>query len=415
MQFKVTVIIPVYNMQKYLRTCLDSIVNQSIDELEIIAINDGSTDNSLEILNEYAAIYSNIHIYTQNNQGQAVAKNYGISQAKGKYLLFMDPDDYYPNNECIKKMYELSQEGTLDICGGIMLDDNNGSIEITDKNIADAFYTNRIVNIYDYPDIYHHQRFMFKTEFLIKNSIFFPRYRRYEDPPFTLKALFKAKNFYAADIEVYVHRIGYKKTQYPIDVCIDVLKGIKTVVQLCLDYDIDIIYNKLLHRISKDYTVPIYKYLYCGHEEVDAIVAEIFIMLNKWGQGNDISREQVKLLKKNSIEEYERIKRILTEKNKIILYGAGGITKIFLDLYSKYTSNIIGLAVTRNAKKIYFEDYEVKEIDEYKDFCKDAMVIITTLEKYQNEIKANLIELGFDNILIPNISGLRLADAILSE
>lgn len=415
MQFRVTVIIPVYNMQKYLKTCLESIVNQTLDGLEIIAINDGSTDNSLDILNEYAAKYSNIYIYTQRNQGQAVAKNYGISNARGKYILFMDPDDYYPHNECIQKMYELSQKGNFDIYGGIMLDDNNGSMETTDKNIADTFFTNRIVNMHEYPDIYHHQRFMFKKEFLKKNSIFFPAYKRYEDPPFTLKALCIAKKFYATDIEVYVHRIGYKKTQYPIDVCIDVLSGIRDVVRICLDNHIDILYSKLLYRISKDYTVPIYKYLYCGFEEIDTIVKEIFGMLNKWERRNDISRERVSLLKKDSIEEYEQVKRILMGKNKIILYGAGGITKIFIDLYSKYTSNIIGLAVSKNAKKINFEGYEVKEISEYKGFCKEAIVIITTLEKYQNEIKIHLTELGFDNILVPDISGLRLAEAILDE
>lgn len=414
MQINVTVIIPVYNMQKYLRACLDSVVNQSVAGLEIITINDGSTDDSLEILKEYAAVYRNIYIYTQKNQGQAAAKNYGITHAKGKYVLFMDPDDYYPNNECIEKMYELSQEGNYDMCGGIMLHDNNGSIEVTDKSIVDAYYTNKMVNIYEYPDIYHYPRFMFKREFLIDNNLLFPLYKRYEDPPFTLNALCIAKNFYATNYEVYVYRIGYKKIQYTKDLCLDVLKGIKDVVQICLDNHIDIIYNKLLYRISKDYTVPIYKYLYCGFEEIDSIVKQIFDMLQVWDKNNTITYDQVRILKEESLKQYNQIKNILKGNNKIILYGAGGITKIFLESFAEYSSNIEGIAVTKNAEKIKVENMIVRNIEQYEQNDQN-LVIVTTLEKYHKEIKKHLIDLGFHRIIIPDISKIRLADSMIND
>ena len=86
---KVSVIIPVYNVEKYLRECLDSVINQTLSDIEIICINDGSTDNSLEILKEYAENDSRIKIITQENQGQGVARNNAIEAAQGEYLVFV--------------------------------------------------------------------------------------------------------------------------------------------------------------------------------------------------------------------------------------------------------------------------------------------------------------------------------------
>jgi len=91
---KVSVIIPVYNVAPYIRKCLDSLVNQTMSELEFICINDSSTDDSLEILNEYAAKDCRFVIITQENKGQGVARNNGIKIAKGEYIAFVDPDDW---------------------------------------------------------------------------------------------------------------------------------------------------------------------------------------------------------------------------------------------------------------------------------------------------------------------------------
>ena len=91
---KVSVIIPVYNTEKYLRQCLDSIVNQTLIDIEIICIDDGSTDMSLKILEEYSRADSRFTILHQTNQYAGVARNRGLDEAKGKYIFFMDSDDY---------------------------------------------------------------------------------------------------------------------------------------------------------------------------------------------------------------------------------------------------------------------------------------------------------------------------------
>ena len=93
-----SIIIPVYNVAKYLKQSLDSVINQTFTDVEIICVNDGSTDESLSILNDYASKDSRFVIISQANQGQGVARNNAIKIAKGKYLLFLDPDDWLDLN-----------------------------------------------------------------------------------------------------------------------------------------------------------------------------------------------------------------------------------------------------------------------------------------------------------------------------
>lgn len=109
-----SIIIPVFNVEKYLRQCLDSIVRQTVKSFEVICINDGSTDNSLNILKEYAKKDKRFKIISQENQGQGLARNYGISIASGKYLLFVDPDDWIENNT-LEIVYNKAEKLSADV------------------------------------------------------------------------------------------------------------------------------------------------------------------------------------------------------------------------------------------------------------------------------------------------------------
>ena len=95
---KISVIIPVYNTSNYLRDAFNSILTQSLHDIEIIAINDGSTDNSLDVLRELQKIDSPIKIFTQENLGVSIARNKGIELATGKYIYFFDSDDILSRN-----------------------------------------------------------------------------------------------------------------------------------------------------------------------------------------------------------------------------------------------------------------------------------------------------------------------------
>ena len=94
-EIKVSVIMPVYNAEDYLRPALDSVIDQTLKDIEIICIDDGSTDKSLEIIKEYQKADSRVRIVTENNAGPGAARNKGIVRARGKYIAFLDADDFY--------------------------------------------------------------------------------------------------------------------------------------------------------------------------------------------------------------------------------------------------------------------------------------------------------------------------------
>ena len=115
MKIKVSVIIPVYNTEDYLKECIESLVNQTLREIEILIVNDGSTDSSLEIMKEFKNKYPNIiKIFDKVNGGQASARNYALSFAQGEYLGFVD-SDYWVDSTMYEEMYEKAEKEDADI------------------------------------------------------------------------------------------------------------------------------------------------------------------------------------------------------------------------------------------------------------------------------------------------------------
>ena len=111
---KVSIIIPVYNTERYLPQCLDSIINQTLRELEIICVNDGSSDNSLSILNNYRNKDNRIKIINKGNRGVSAARNEGIKAARGEYITFVDSDDYV-DLSTYEVLYEYAKKDDIDI------------------------------------------------------------------------------------------------------------------------------------------------------------------------------------------------------------------------------------------------------------------------------------------------------------
>lgn len=112
---KVSVIVPVYNVETYVRTCIESIINQSYQNLEILLINDGSTDKSKFICEEYELCDNRIKIINQSNQGPSQSRNKGIEISTGKYIIFIDSDDYWDDLYCIEKMINNITESDADV------------------------------------------------------------------------------------------------------------------------------------------------------------------------------------------------------------------------------------------------------------------------------------------------------------
>lgn len=146
---KVSLIIPVYNVRDYLRKCLDSVAAQTYRDLEVVIVNDGSTDDSLEIVLEYTAKHPNFQCYTIENRGLGGARNYGMEHASGEYILFLDSDDYIAA-DTVEVLVNAAQENGSDIvvcnCCDVRED---GSVLLAYKNV----YKNATTSLAKEPEI----------------------------------------------------------------------------------------------------------------------------------------------------------------------------------------------------------------------------------------------------------------------
>ncbi|MBR2704788.1 MAG: glycosyltransferase [Clostridia bacterium] len=178
---KVSIVVPVYNVDKYLAKCLDSLVNQTLQDIEIIAVNDGSTDGSADILTDYEQRYEGkIKVLTKENGGLSDARNYGMPYATGEYIAFLDSDDYV-EKDMYERLYNKAIEENSDIveCDFIW--------EYPDKSKVDVgeIYSGKKEMILKARVVAWNK--LIKREIIEKANIIYPKGLRYEDVEFFYK------------------------------------------------------------------------------------------------------------------------------------------------------------------------------------------------------------------------------------
>ena len=216
---KVSIIIPVFNTEKYLHICLDSLINQTLKEIEIICIDDGSTDHSLDILKDYAKKDARIKIISKENGGQAIARNIGIDNASGEYIGFVDSDDYV-DLEMFEKLYDHAKFNDLDIdmCKVSLFED--GTTDFKDNvwyyalNVFNGFKKEVFthidtkdftceISVTPYNKIY-------KNSFIKENNIKFAEGLIFEDEVFFFDAYLHAKK-----VSFFKENLYYYRTDRP--------------------------------------------------------------------------------------------------------------------------------------------------------------------------------------------------------
>ena len=197
----VSVIIPVYNVEKYLRQCLDSVTGQTLENIEIICVDDGSDDSSPRILEEYAAKDSRIKVLTQKNAGAGAARNKGLAAAKGRYLSFLDSDDFF-EADMLECAYEKITQDAADF---VVFQSDQYYTD--DDKYKEMPWTLRVKEIPPYTPFSHRQMTdnifkvfvgwawdkLYDREFVIKNNLLFQEQRTSNDMLFVFSAVFLAK------------------------------------------------------------------------------------------------------------------------------------------------------------------------------------------------------------------------------
>ena len=264
-RIKVSVIVPVYNMESYLQKCLDSVLSQTMKEIEVICINDGSTDRSQEILYENAWRDHRIHIICQNNMGVAAARNAGLKAAVGEFVYFLDPDDWLYDENALHTLYKAAVENKVYIAGGGFAECNESAREpVTVWNGNLCRYTIHRDGIYSYKDFqydYGWIRFLYNREFLVKNEFWFPHRVFYEDPVWFVHVMHTAQIFYACSKMIYCYRTGYKSYDLPEEKVIDLLKGMGDIIVFAQKNQYFELLDLEKSRLTKDYSYQISRFL----------------------------------------------------------------------------------------------------------------------------------------------------------
>lgn len=209
---KVSVIIPVYNVEKYIKDCIQSVISQTLKNIEIIIVNDGSTDDSIDKIKKLVKENDNISVINKKNGGLSSARNEGLKHAQGEYVIFIDSDDYI-ERDFLEKLYIEAKNYDLDIaCGGYKKYFANGGIEKKTRN--DELMDLGVVKGVDFLLVqlenndYRMEVWddLYRREFLINNNLLFTEDLLHEDEDFTPRALLVANRVKLVKTYGYLYR-----------------------------------------------------------------------------------------------------------------------------------------------------------------------------------------------------------------
>ena len=188
-KIKISVIVPVYNRENVLRTSLDAVIKQTLKDIEIICINDGSTDSSLDILKEYASKDSRIIIINQSNQGPSVARNKGIEIANGEFIGFVDSDDIV-SADFFEKLYSAASKTNSDIACASIYNEKEKQFYLKIRNEKIYKRTSKKYIAANLPFCCYVYNKIYRTEKIKKYNCYFEKGVYYEDMPWTFRTLY---------------------------------------------------------------------------------------------------------------------------------------------------------------------------------------------------------------------------------
>ena len=314
---KVSIVIPVYNVEKYIRQCLESVINQTLKDIEIIIVNDGTKDSSMKIIEEYLSD-KRIKIINKENGGLSSARNAGMREAQGKYICFIDSDDFI-DSLMMEELYNKIEKTNSDVVeSGILLYDNKTHKVEERKNKKYNFvekgsylwgkYTTEVCNK------------IYKKNFLLKNNIFFEEGMIHEDDLFTIRILFSTNKIEKIEKSFYYYRINREESIMTNVNLERRLKALRKIVEKIKEY-------------QKIMQTDIFSFLMLK-------ILEIYYLIEIYEINNEnIKKEKIKELEESIKINWEKLletekdilKNILKEKivNKKAFYNINLMNKFY--------------------------------------------------------------------------------------
>lgn len=409
---KISTIIPVYNAEKYIGRCLDSILGQDIEPLEIICVDDGSTDHSLEILRSYEKTHENIHVITQKNCYAGIARNNGLKIAKGEYVHFMDADDYVLPGS-YEKVYEAAilnsadyvktRSKTFDMQSGVFTERNYFSM----SGFPESVY-GKTCSLHDCQDI------LLKTARAPWTSFIKRSYLLEHDIKFNSLKCVNDRSFYM-DVIIHTNRIvicNCYMTCYQMNNK-DSLMGIRSENFVCLLQSYQII-KDMVADMPEDFRRKVLGYEFNSlagryaklgitqRKELESILLPFLKNFN-WNEldGTVLTASMAQPLYEllgigfpaaHQIKDMAMLTNLYTDSNKIALYGAGKMCHALMQYLAKHDmQDKISYIIVSN-----------------KENNPDALmgVPVRSLEECEPDSGTTIIISAFENVQIPIYHGL---------
>ncbi len=255
-----SIIIPVYNVEEYLDRCVQSVINQTYSDIEVILVDDGSLDNSPRMCDEYARQNAKIRVLHKSNGGLSDARNEGLRIASGKYVMFLDSDDSIVDTACEKFAESIENHQYPDIVLGQTVRISNGETSIINPYL-DCNDVTGSVFLFNYLKKYHFfcmlaPNNIYKRNLLIDNGLFFEKGLLHEDERWTPVVFLRANNVASIQNEFYNYFIRENSITTKKDKTLNGIHLINTAQYLAKEYEkID---NMELKRYLMDYNVSLY-------------------------------------------------------------------------------------------------------------------------------------------------------------
>lgn len=273
-RIKLSIIIPNYNCEKYLVDCLKSIYNQNYKDYEVVIIDDGSTDNSVGVIETYIKGKKNFKLIKQPNMNASIARNKGIQESVGDYIYFLDSDDVVTGNGLNELVKTIENQGT-DLCIGNYYEINDNYEKLYQSKLENEKF-NGTMNLSKISPVPSNK--LFKKDIILKNNIYFANVNIGQDLNFYLKYLSCCKDVSIISSDIYMHRIvSSGMTQNVSFKIFDITKNFDEIKKYYIKTNKEELYNEYIKEVQfKHYFWQMNKLVKCKNRKMKKIILDYF-------------------------------------------------------------------------------------------------------------------------------------------
>lgn len=414
---KVSIIIPIYNVEKYLEECLESVINQTLKEIEIICIDDCSTDNSSSILMKYETIDRRIKVLRNPiNKGLSASRNAGLEVSKGEYIFFLDSDDMIEYN-AMEALYIEAKKNSLDC---ILFDEKlifeNENLkkkfgyDLSDRKLKNSDVYTGIDLITEFIENRQWNPMVscqfWRKKYLLSNKLYFYNGILHEDELFSFIAIIKTNKIQYINKKHFIRRFRSNSIMTAPNF-IKKFEGVFIVYCKIVEFWQENNFNERNNDAIERHTLRLYRCLidlYGRLSQDEKINLKINIIknhdlfLNKMFKLFIAERDNSSLYVKFNNQQVEEIKKY----NNIFIYGAGVFGRDILSILGKDQEICIKafLVSDRESNPKNIMGIPVNCVEDFTEDNKDSIILVSVSQRYQKEIITKLHSLNFKNIML---------------